>query len=119
MESFRDKKICLNVDSLPARDPLSEIHHTTNSGWDGYDPTRKKYTGKFAGKRETDRVCIQCCGSIKRRNRDHPKASSLALCAAFTTALMSVTRSLPSSSSIMASMVHPAGVVTASFSNAG
>jgi hypothetical protein len=49
----------------------------------------------------------------------HPCASSFALCAALTTALMSVTRSLPSSSSRMPSMVHPAGVVTASFKRAG
>jgi len=35
MESFRDKKICLNVDSLPARDPLSEIQHDYQQrlGW--------------------------------------------------------------------------------------
>ena len=38
---------------------------------------------------------------------------------AFTTALISVTRSFPSSSSRMPSMVQPAGVVTASLSNAG
>ena len=49
----------------------------------------------------------------------YPYASSLARCAAFTTALISVTRSFPSSSSMMASIVHPAGVVTASLSNAG
>ena len=49
----------------------------------------------------------------------HPCASSFALCAALTTALMSVTRNLPSSSSRMPSMVHPAGVVTASFKRAG
>ena len=41
------------------------------------------------------------------------------LYAAFTTALISVTRSFPSSNSIMPSMVHPAGVVTASFNRAG
>ena len=45
--------------------------------------------------------------------------SSLARCAALTTALIKVTRNLPSSSSRMPSMVHPAGVVTSSFSNAG
>jgi len=35
MESFRDKKICLNVDSLPARDPWSEIHYDYQQrlGW--------------------------------------------------------------------------------------
>ena len=46
-------------------------------------------------------------------------ANSLARCAAFTTALIRVTRSLPSSSSMMASMVQPAGVVTASLRRAG
>lgn len=46
-------------------------------------------------------------------------ANSLARCAAFTTALISVTRSLPSSSSMIPSIVHPAGVVTASFNSAG
>ena len=46
-------------------------------------------------------------------------ASSFARCAAFTTALIRVTRSLPSSSSIIPSIVHPAGVVTASFNSAG
>ena len=53
------------------------------------------------------------CGLI------YENASSLARCTAFTTALISVTRSLPSSSSMMPSIVHPAGVVTASFSSAG
>src|SRR5262249_25562191 len=38
---------------------------------------------------------------------------------AFTTALISVTRSFPSSSSRIPSIVHPAGVVTESFSSAG
>ncbi len=47
------------------------------------------------------------------------KASSFARCAAFTTALINVTRSLPSSNSIIPSTVQPAGVVTASFSSAG
>src|SRR6266851_2217071 len=46
-------------------------------------------------------------------------SNSPARLVAFTTALMSVTRSLPSSNSIIPSMVHPAGVVTASFSSAG
>src|SRR5581483_1263266 len=49
----------------------------------------------------------------------YPFASSFARCAAFTTALISVTRNLPSSSSMIPSMVHPAGVVTASFNKAG
>jgi len=48
-----------------------------------------------------------------------PKASSLARCAAFTTALIKVTRSFPSSNSMIASIVQPAGVVTASLSSAG
>src|SRR5215472_181370 len=47
------------------------------------------------------------------------KSSSPARLVAFTTALMSVTRSFPSSSSRIPSMVQPAGVVTASFSSAG
>src|SRR6266404_305670 len=47
------------------------------------------------------------------------KRSSPARCVAFTTALISVTRSFPSSSSRMPSIVQPAGVVTASFSSAG
>src|SRR5882762_6963717 len=46
-------------------------------------------------------------------------SSSPARLVAFTTALISVTRSFPSSSSRMPSIVQPAGVVTASFSNAG
>ena len=46
-------------------------------------------------------------------------SNSPARCVAFTTALISVTRSLPSSSSRMPSMVQPAGVVTASLSSAG
>src|SRR5580704_11255907 len=46
-------------------------------------------------------------------------SSSPARWVAFTTALISVTRNFPSSSSRMPSMVHPAGVVTASFSSAG
>src|SRR6266576_418486 len=41
------------------------------------------------------------------------KSNSPARLVAFTTALMSVTRSLPSSNSMIPSMVHPAGVVTA------
>lgn len=45
--------------------------------------------------------------------------SSLARWAALTTALIRVTRNLPSSSSRMPSIVHPAGVVTSSFSSAG
>jgi hypothetical protein len=49
----------------------------------------------------------------------YPNASSLARCAAFTTALIRVTRNFPSSSSMIASIVQPAGVVTASFSSAG
>ena len=47
------------------------------------------------------------------------KRSSPARCVAFTTALISVTRNLPSSSSMIPSIVHPAGVVTESFNNAG
>src|SRR5260370_41646790 len=47
------------------------------------------------------------------------KSSSQARLVAFTTALISVTRSLPSSNSRMPSMVQPAGVVTASLSSAG
>jgi hypothetical protein len=46
-------------------------------------------------------------------------SSSPARLVALTTALMSVTRSFPSSSSRMPSMVQPAGVVTASLSSAG
>lgn len=46
-------------------------------------------------------------------------ASSLARAVARITALISVTRRPPSSSSRMPSIVHPAGVVTASFSSAG
>jgi len=46
-------------------------------------------------------------------------SNSPARLVAFTTALMRVTRSLPSSNSMMPSMVHPAGVVTASFKSAG
>src|ERR1035441_5813459 len=46
-------------------------------------------------------------------------SNSLARCEALTTALMSVTRRPPSSSSRMPSTVQPAGVATASFSNAG
>src|SRR5882762_3641041 len=46
-------------------------------------------------------------------------SSSPARLVAFTTALISVTRSLPSSSSNIPSIVQPAGVVTASFSCAG
>jgi len=46
-------------------------------------------------------------------------ASCLALSVARITALISVTRKPPSSSSRMPSMVQPAGVVTASFSRAG
>src|SRR5580704_3206769 len=49
----------------------------------------------------------------------YPLASSLARCVARFTALISVTRKPPSSSSRMPSTVHPAGVVTASFSSAG
>jgi len=49
----------------------------------------------------------------------YENANSLARCTAFTTALIKVTRSLPSSSSMMPSIVHPAGVVTASFNSAG
>ncbi len=45
--------------------------------------------------------------------------NSFARCAAFTTALINVTRSFPSSNSNMPSIVQPAGVVTASFSIAG
>src|SRR5262249_8034347 len=45
--------------------------------------------------------------------------NSPALLVAFTTALISVTRSFPSSSSRIPSIVHPAGVVTESFSSAG
>jgi len=47
------------------------------------------------------------------------KSNSPARCVAFTTALISVTRSFPSSSSMMPSMVQPAGVVTESLSRAG
>src|SRR6267142_1004993 len=47
------------------------------------------------------------------------KSSSPARLVAFTTALINVTRSFPSSNSMIPSMVHPAGVVTASFSRAG
>src|SRR5579885_949372 len=46
-------------------------------------------------------------------------SSSPARSVAFTTALIKVTRSFPSSSSRMPSIVQPAGVVTASFNNAG
>jgi hypothetical protein len=49
----------------------------------------------------------------------YENANSLARCTAFTTALIKVTRSLPSSSSMIPSIVHPAGVVTASFNSAG
>ncbi len=69
------------------------------------------------------RLChIKCFRDVWPTNGgkiDQPKASSLARWAAFTTALMSVTRSLPSSNSMMPSMVQPAGVVTASLSRAG
>ena len=45
--------------------------------------------------------------------------NSFARSVAFTTALISVTRTLPSSSSSIPSIVQPAGVVTPSLSNAG
>src|ERR1700686_4667851 len=59
--------------------------------------------------------------STRSPKQDYPplKASSFARCVAFTTALISVTRNFPSSSSIMPSTVQPAGVVTASFNSAG
>jgi hypothetical protein len=56
--------------------------------------------------------------TINRRSH-FSKSNSPARCVAFTTALISVTRNLPSSSSRMPSMVQPAGVVTASFNSAG
>lgn len=66
------------------------------------------------------------CASIRERRTTnnerrvcYPSANSFALCAAFTTALINVTRSLPSSNSMIASIVQPAGVVTASFNKAG
>ena len=65
----------------------------------------------------TPRLCQTT--NDQRRNFPHPDANSLARCAAFTTALISVTRNFPSSSSMMPSMVQPAGVVTASLSSAG
>src|SRR6185503_13017029 len=49
----------------------------------------------------------------------HPWMSSAALRVARTTALISVTRRPPSSSSSSPSIVHPAGVVTPSLSLAG
>jgi len=49
----------------------------------------------------------------------YPAANCLARSVARITALISVTRSPPSSSSRIPSIVHPAGVVTASFSSAG
>ena len=49
----------------------------------------------------------------------YPAASCRARSVARITALISVTRSPPSSSSRMPSIVHPAGVVTASLSSAG
>lgn len=52
-------------------------------------------------------------------HHSYENANSLARWTAFTTALIKVTRNFPSSSSMMPSMVHPAGVVTASFSSAG
>ena len=49
----------------------------------------------------------------------HPAANCRARSVARITALISVTRNPPSSNSRMPSIVHPAGVVTASFSSAG
>jgi len=61
---------------------------------------------------------------LHRSKRSHPlltqpAANSFALCVARITALINVTRSPPSSSSRIPSMVHPAGVVTSSLSSAG
>src|SRR5579863_2210886 len=66
--------------------------------------------------------CAGCCDCQVENFLEltlYPYASSFARWAAFTTALIRVTRNLPSSSSIIASMVHPAGVVTASLRRAG
>ena len=49
----------------------------------------------------------------------HPAANCFARSVARITALISVTRNPPSSNSRMPSIVHPAGVVTASLSSAG
>ena len=57
--------------------------------------------------------------SIALRQNGYPFASSFARWVARFTALINVTRRPPSSSSRMPSTVHPAGVVTASFSSAG
>ena len=62
--------------------------------------------------------------SPRRPSRDQPDDFSHRMLAnaaamAFTIALISVTRSFPSSSSSSPSMVHPAGVVTMSLSKAG
>ena len=67
---------------------------------------------------------VQLCASrplsLQRLASSHfSKSSSPARSVALTTALISVTRSFPSSSSRMPSIVQPAGVVTASFNSAG
>ena len=56
---------------------------------------------------------------LRKKARNYPAASSFARCVARITALISVTRRPPSSSSRMPSTVQPAGVVTASLSSAG
>src|SRR5262249_32284751 len=61
--------------------------------------------------------------ALRRHHNDvqrlHPLTSSFARWVALTTALIKVTRRPPSSSSRIPSIVHPAGVVTMSFSFAG
>src|SRR2546426_2919316 len=86
---------------------------------------------------QSDRQCAQNIGQTARLGEgrtfcsnhqnakvghgelSYPFTSSRARCVARTTALISVTRRPPSSSSSIPSMVQPAGVVTISFSLAG
>jgi hypothetical protein len=74
----------------------------------------KKGKGKSKGDSHRQRQQQIFCGA-----ENYWAASSLARAVARITALISVTRRPPSSSSRMPSIVHPAGVVTASFSSAG
>src|SRR5882762_1372204 len=80
-------------------------------GWNGWERRFASRTCSI-----TSRSAFGCSPS-RSKTTSRPlvyfsNISSLARCVAFTTALMRVTRSLPSSSSRIPSMVQPAGVVT-------
>ena len=99
-------------------DPAHRRHHdhATRSPARPHD---RRGALEGCGVRDRGAAELEHCRAPRVRRHCPSNMSCFARSVALTTALMSVTRSFPSSSSRIPSIVHPAGVVTASLRSAG